>query len=60
LTAPIGKITKVLGKFNKKNPDLQEREANDQLIGDITDRTIRDAFKKKLEAGRGSHRAEAN
>ncbi len=48
LTAPIGKITKVLGRFNKKNPDLQEREENDQLIGDITDRTIRDAFRKSL------------
>jgi hypothetical protein len=48
LTAPIGKITKVLGRFNKKNPDVQEREENDQLIGDITDRTIRDAFRKSL------------
>ncbi len=48
LTAPIGKITKVLGRFNKKNPDLQEREENDQLIGDITDRTVRDAFRKSL------------
>jgi hypothetical protein len=48
LTAPIGKITKVLSRVNKKNPDLREREENDQLIGDITNRSVRDAFRKSL------------
>jgi hypothetical protein len=48
LTAPIGKMTKVLSRVNKRNPDSREREENDQLIGDITDRSIRDAFRKSL------------
>ncbi len=49
LTAPIGKLTKVLSRVNKRNPDPREREENDQLIGDITDRSVRDAFRKSLQ-----------
>jgi hypothetical protein len=49
ITAPIGKLTKVLSRVNKRNPDPREREENAQLIGDITDRSVRDAFRKSLQ-----------
>ncbi len=48
LTAPFAKITKVLGRINRDYPDEVVREENDQLIGDIHDRAIRDAFRKNL------------
>jgi hypothetical protein len=48
LTAPFRNITKVLGRMNRRYPDEVGREENDQLIGDINDRAIRDAFRKGL------------
>ncbi|MFN9898427.1 MAG: hypothetical protein ACK55Z_06450, partial [bacterium] len=49
LTAPIGRLTRVVSRVNKNNPDPREREENAQLIGDITDRSVRDAFRKSLQ-----------
>jgi hypothetical protein len=51
LTVPFAKITKVLGRINQRYSDDEGREENDQLIGDINDRTIRDAFRKSLRPG---------
>ncbi|MFN9944883.1 MAG: hypothetical protein ACK56I_35995, partial [bacterium] len=40
LTAPIGRLTKVVSRVNKNNPDPRETEENARIIGDITDRSI--------------------